>query len=242
MSNLPILFGLVLLLIAHPAWDATYLSMTPSLSTTSYLPSAPSFYASITYLSCDIRSSTWVNADNVILSSQLALLWLWFLHAIFPNQAPCLAMSSLSNSGNRLLQVYLPLCSSHLSLYHSFFNAVFSHEVSKKLHPHLRHTFRVHRVCQDKIQGHSSTFQGPNFIIQGHYEWGQMNLLTCKIRRASVVDKCTDYCFCGVPHVCVWTSSFLQRTWLNIIRSTRQSEIQRHITLCTSLRTGRHAL
>ena len=29
---------------------------------------------------------------------------------------------------------------------------------------------------QDKIQGHSSTFQGLNFRIQGLFGWGQMNL------------------------------------------------------------------
>ena len=49
--------------------------------------------------------------------------------------------------------------------------------------------------CQDKIQGHSSTFQGLNLTIQGLSEWGQMNLLMCKLKVlinifASVVDKC----------------------------------------------------
>ena len=32
--------------------------------------------------------------------------------------------------------------------------------------------------CQNKIQGHSRTFQGLNFRIQGLFEWAQINLLT----------------------------------------------------------------
>ena len=49
--------------------------------------------------------------------------------------------------------------------------------------------------CQNKIQGHSRTFQGLNFRIQGLFEWAQMNLLTCTLNVlinivASAVDVC----------------------------------------------------
>ena len=49
--------------------------------------------------------------------------------------------------------------------------------------------------CQDKIQGHSSTFQGLNLRILGLSEQGQINFLMCKLNVlinifASVVDKC----------------------------------------------------
>ena len=49
--------------------------------------------------------------------------------------------------------------------------------------------------CQDKIQEHSTTFQGLNFSIQGLFERAQINLLSCKLNVlinivVSVVDKC----------------------------------------------------
>ena len=46
--------------------------------------------------------------------------------------------------------------------------------------------------CQDKLQGHSSTFQGLNFKIQGLFEWGTDYLLNGVLITisASVVDKC----------------------------------------------------
>ena len=52
------------------------------------------------------------------------------------------------------------------------------------------------RFCQDKIQGHSSTFQGLNFRIQGHFEWGQMNqntlLLICLLPLLTTVGTVSD--------------------------------------------------
>ena len=46
-------------------------------------------------------------------------------------------------------------------------------------------------VCQDKIQGHSSSFQGLNFSIQGLFECGKINLLTCKFNvRITLLGTC----------------------------------------------------
>ena len=49
--------------------------------------------------------------------------------------------------------------------------------------------------CQNKIQGHSRTFQGLNIRIHGLFEWAQMNHLTCTLNVlinifASAVDEC----------------------------------------------------
>ena len=88
----------------------------------------------------------------------------------------------------------------------------------------------------------SSTFQGLNFRIQQLFEWGQINFWQMYVL-FPIYPKMRYQIVCGSPMcACVSeltkTLSFLPRTWLNSIRTTRESEIQRHITAKTCFVPG----
>ena len=97
-------------------------------------------------------------------------------------------------------------------------------------------------LCQNKIQGHSRTFQGLNFRSQGLFEWAQINLLMCtltllllllmNVGRTPVLiqidKKIGNLSSSRCVHACqnwqkLWSLCFLPRARLNIIRPTRSS-------------------